>query len=105
MDGRLEGHLDHCGNRFPGCGIDLGSGPDAGMATPASRLHLCTHTATYGAREASQPRGPALSSAETDLTVAMEQIQFQLPDKIPAEDSQFSTITKASSFLWQLKTA
>lgn len=93
------------GTVFRGVELILGLGQTPGWPRPPPRLHLCTHTATYGAREASQPRGPALSSAETDLTVAMEQILFQLPDKIPAEDSQFSAITKASSFLWQLKTA
>lgn len=95
MDGRLGGNLDRRGNRFPGCGTGLECGPGAGMATPAWGLHLHTHTATYGAREASQPEATVLSSVETGLAWTMEQMRVQFPDKIPAEDSQFITITKA----------
>lgn len=72
VGGRREGSLDPGGvgvggageaiSRGPGVDPGWGSGRGSGMATPASRLQRCTHTATYGAREASQPRRPALSS-------------------------------------------
>lgn len=64
-------------------GVDLVSalGQAPGWPRPPPRLHLRTHTATYGARGASQSQGPALSSAEIDLALALEQIQLQVPTR------------------------